>query len=123
MENLPTGMAQRRERVGELAIKNGKPFLTITDEAVVCEGMKQTVIRFADVQSFRVVKMGRQEFVTVHYKPAVEQQKLEEAKALDRSVRKLNRRLVNVQENISIAGTGMKASELCDLLNERLGRK
>ena len=100
----------------------GKPFLTITDEAIICEGMKQTVIRFADVKSFNVVKMRNQEFVAIHYKPVVERQKMDKANVLDRSVRKLNRRLVNAQENISTTGTGMKAEVLCDLLNERLGR-
>ena len=101
----------------------GRPYLTITDEAVICEGMKQTVIRFADVKSFQVVKMGEQEFVAVHYKPELEQQKMDEANILDRSVRKLNRRLVDSQENISTNGTGKKAQALCDLLNERLKRK
>lgn len=98
----------------------GKPFLTITDEAVIMEGMKQAVIRFADVKSFNVVKMGKQEFVAVHYKPGVELKKMDEANGLDRSIRKLNRQLVNAQENISTTGTGMKAQELCDLLNERM---
>ena len=101
----------------------GKPFLTITDEAVIMDGMKHAVIRFADVKSFNVVKMGRQEFVAVHYKPGVELQKMDEANALDRSIRKLNSRLVNAQENISTTGTGMKGQELCDLLSERLKRK
>jgi hypothetical protein len=101
----------------------GKPFLTITDEAVITEGMKRTIIRFADVKSFNIVKMGRQEFVAVHYKPGVEQQKLDESNVLDRSIRQLNRQLVNAQENISTTGTGMKAQELCDLLNERVKRK
>jgi hypothetical protein len=98
----------------------GKPFLTITDEAVIMEGMKHAVIRFADVESFNVVKMEKQEFVAVHYKPGVELKKMDEANALDRSIRKLNRQLVNAQENISTTGTGMKAQELCDLLNERM---
>ena len=98
----------------------GKPFLTITDEAVIMEGMKQAVIRFADVESFNVVKMGKQEFVAVHYKPGVELKKMDEANGLDRSIRKLNLQLVNAQENISTTGTGMKAQELCDLLNERM---
>ncbi|MBQ8467588.1 MAG: hypothetical protein IJ546_07850 [Prevotella sp.] len=97
----------------------GKPFLTITDEAVIMEGIKQAVILFADVESFNVVKMGRQEFVAVHYKPDVERQKLDEANTFGRSIRWLNLRLVNAQENISTTGTGMKAQELCDLLNER----
>ena len=46
----------------------GRPFLTITDKSLIIEKMKQTIVNFADVQSFRVVKMGRQEFVAVHYK-------------------------------------------------------
>ena len=101
----------------------GKPFLTITDEAVIMDGMKHAVICFADVESFNMVKMGKQEFVAVHYKPGVELKKMNEANALDRSIRKLNRQLVYAQENISTTGTGMKAQELCDLLNERLRRK
>lgn len=98
----------------------GKPFLTITDKCIVCQGVKQTVISFADVESFKVVKMGKQKFVAIRYKPGLEQQKLDEANVLDRSVRKLNHRLVNAQENISTVGTGMDAEELCNLLNERL---
>lgn len=98
----------------------GMPFLTITDECVICEGAKQTVVHFADVDSFEVVKMGSQQFVAVHYKPGVEQQKLDEAGALGRSVRKMNRRLVNAQENISTVGTGVRAEVLCELLKERL---
>ena len=39
------------------------------------------------------------------------------------SIRKLNRQIVNAQENISTTGTGMKGQELCDLLSERLKRK
>ena len=98
----------------------GKPFLTITDDRIISEGLKQTVIHFSDVESFDVVKMRKQQFVAVHYKPGVEQQKLDKADTLDRSIRNLNRRLVNAQENISTVGTGMKAEALCDLLNERL---
>ena len=98
----------------------GKPFLTITDDRIISEGVKQTVIHFSDVESFDVVKMRKQQFVAVHYKSGVEQQKLDEAGTLDRSIRNLNRRLVNAQENISTVGTGMKAEALCDLLNERL---
>lgn len=98
----------------------GKPFLTITDDGIISEGVKQMVIHFSDVEFFEVVKMRNQQFVAVHYKPGVEQQKMDEAGTLDRSIRNLNRRLVNAQENISTVGTGMKAEVLCDLLNERL---
>ncbi len=98
----------------------GRPFLTITDKAIVYEGAKQTVIRFADVESFEVVKMDKQAFVAIHYKPGVEKQKLSDSGTLSRSVRQLNLQLVNAQENISTVGTGMKAEVLCDLLNDRL---
>ncbi len=98
----------------------GKPYLTITDEAVVCDGAKQAVIHFSDVEFFDVVKMNKQAFVAIHYKPGVERQKLSESGTLSRSVRKLNLKLVNAQENISTVGTGMKAEVLCDLLNDRL---
>lgn len=99
-----------------------RPFMTITDEAIIMEGMKQSVIRFADVKSFEVVNMRNQKFVAVHYKPNVEQQKMDEAGTIGRNIRSLNRRLVNAQETITTTGTGMKAEELCDLLNERLRR-
>ncbi|MBO7138540.1 MAG: hypothetical protein J6V92_08770 [Bacteroidaceae bacterium] len=99
----------------------GKPFLTITDTCIIYLGVKQTVINFADVKSFEVVKMKDQKFVAIHYKPNVEQQKMDKASSVGRGIRSLNRRLVNAQENISTTGTGMKAEELCDLLNERLG--
>ncbi|MBQ3632034.1 MAG: hypothetical protein II949_12470 [Prevotella sp.] len=99
----------------------GKPFLTITDNCVIIEGAKQTVINFADVKSFEVVKMRNQKFVAIHYKPGIEQQKLDEANTLGRSMRELNRHLVNAQENIATVGIGMDAEELCNLLNERLG--
>lgn len=98
----------------------GKPFLTITDTSIIIQGVKPSVINFADVKSFKVVKMRNQEFVAIHYKPDVEQQKMDEAGTVGRSVRSLNRRLVNAQETISTTGTGMKAEELCDLLSERL---
>ena len=101
----------------------GKPFLTITDDTIIKEWTKQTVIRFADIKSFNVLKVGRQKFIAVHYKSGVERQKLDEVGALDRSFRKLNRRLVDAQETISTTGIGMKPQELCDLLNERLGRR
>lgn len=100
-----------------------KPFLTITDTCIISQGLKQTIINFADVKLFQVVKMGDHKFVAIHYKSDVEQQKMNEAGSVGRSIRSLNRRLVNAQENISITGTDITAEELCDLLNERLKRK
>ena len=99
----------------------GKPFMTITDEGIIIENAKQKVIRFADVESFELMEMRNQQFIAVHYKSGVEQQKLDEAGALGRSIRNLNRNLVNAQETFSTVGTDMKAEVLCELLNERLG--
>jgi len=98
----------------------GKPFLTITDDDIIIEGATQTVVHFSDVESFEVVKMNKQTFVAIHYKPGVEKQKLDESSTFSRSVRKLNLQLANAQENISTVGTNIKAETLCDLLNERL---
>lgn len=101
----------------------GKPFLTITDTCIISQGVKQTVINYADVESFEVVKMKDQKFVAIHYKPNMELKKMDDAGTVGRSVRSLNRRLVNAQETISIVGTNLNAQDLCDLLNERLKRK
>ena len=101
----------------------GKPFLMITDKCIIIETMKQTIVNFADVKSFEVLKVRQQKFIAIHYKPNVEHQKMDEAGTIGRSIRSLNRRLVNAQETISITGTGVKSEELCDLLNERLRRK
>ena len=101
----------------------GRPFLRITDKRIIIGDMKQTIVNFADVESFEVVKVGTQRFIAIHYKPDVERQKMDEAGTVGRSVRSLNRRLVNAQETISTNGTGMKSQELCDLLNERLKRQ
>ena len=35
----------------------GKPFLTITDTCITSQGVRETIINFADVKSFQVVKM------------------------------------------------------------------
>lgn len=99
-----------------------RPFMTITDEAIIMENMKQVIINLADVESFEVLKGRQQKFIAIHYKPDVELQKMDEAGTFGRSIRSLNRRLVNAQETITTTGTGMKAEELCDLLNERLRR-
>lgn len=100
-----------------------KPYLTITDTCIICQGVKQRVINFADVKSFEVVKMYDQKFVAIHYSSDVEQQKMDEAGSVDRIIRYLNRRMVKAQENISTTGTDLKAEELCYLLNERLKQK
>ena len=66
------------------------PYLTITDTScTINQGLKHAVINFADVKSFKVTKMGDQEFVTVHYRPDVEIQKIPQF-----GIRKLFKNLV-----------------------------
>ncbi len=67
--------------------------------------------------------MKDHKFVAIHYKPNMEQQKMDGAGTVGRSFRSLNRKLVNAQETISTVGTNLNAQKLCDLLNERLKRK
>lgn len=103
------------------ACLTGKPLLTITDTScTINQGIKHTVINFADVESFGVAKKSNQEFVTVHYKPAVEIQKMENAGFFSRINRKMNKRLVNAQEAFSSSGTNLRTMDLYYLLDERL---
>ena len=103
------------------ACLTGKPLLTITDTScTINQGIKHTVINFADVESFSVARMSNQEFVTVQYKPDVEIQKMGNAGFFSRINRKMNKRLVNAQEAISSSGTNLRTMDLYYLLDERL---
>ena len=105
------------------ACLTGKPRLTITDTScTINQGIKHTIINFADVESFGVARMNNQEFVTIQYKPAVEIQKMENAGFFSRINRKMNKGLVNAQEIIATTGTSMETQELYNLLNDRLRR-
>ena len=99
------------------------PYLTITDTScTIIQGDKHTVINFADVESFEVARIRNQEFVTIHYKPDVENQKIENASIHGRILREMNKGLVNAQEIIATTGTSMETQELYNLLNDRLRR-
>lgn len=99
-----------------------QPHLTINDEGISYRGMKTWHVRFADVASFEVRKLGDNNFVAINYKPVVELQKMENASILGRLLRSMNKRLINAQESISTVGINMTADELCHLLNQRLKR-
>ena len=99
-----------------------QPHLTINDEGISYRGMKTWHVRFADVASFEVRKLGDNNFVAINYKPVVELQKMENASILGRLFRSMNICLINAQESISVVDIGMKADELCDILNHRLRR-
>ena len=106
----------------DIAIQSvtGQPFMTITDKDIILHGRKQTVIKFADVESFSVVKMNKQKFIVIHYKPNVERTKMDKAGTFGRFIRSINYMLVGGQETISTIGTSMDTQELCNMLNERL---
>lgn len=99
-----------------------QPHLTINDEGISYRGMKTWHVRFADVASFEVRRLGDNNFVAINYKPDVERQKMEDAGIFDRLLRSMNKQLINAQESISVTDISMTADELCHLLNERLKR-
>lgn len=99
-----------------------QPHLTINDEELTYRGMKTWHVRFADVASFEVRRLGDNNFVAINYKPNVERQKMEDASIFDRLLRSMNKHLINAQESISVVDISMKAGELCDILNQRLRR-
>jgi len=103
-----------------------QPYMIITDKCVIVNGFKSFVVDFADVESFEIVRIAmrnsKQQFISIHYKPNVEMQKMEEASFFGRMLRKLNSRMAGAQEQLTTTGTSMKLQELLDLLNERLKR-
>ncbi|WP_155808740.1 STM3941 family protein [Xylanibacter brevis] len=103
-----------------------QPYMIITDRCVIVNGFKSFVVNFSDVESFEIVRIAmsntRQKFISIHYKPNVEMQKMEDASFFGRMLRKLNSRLSGAQEHLTTDGTSMKLQDLLDLLNERLKR-
>ena len=99
----------------------GQPFLTITEEQIVCNGgWKRYEIRFADVKSFVLLSGRQNKIIGIRYKKGVERRKMEEASLVGRLARKFNLEVSGTQESISVSGVSVKAQELCDILNSRL---
>ncbi|MBO7378175.1 MAG: hypothetical protein J6U31_00265 [Bacteroidales bacterium] len=99
----------------------GQPFLTITDDCIICNGgWKKYVIRFADVESFVLLSGRQNNIIGIHYKKGVERQKMEEASFIGRLARKFNLEVSGTQESISVSGVSIKAQDLCNILNKRL---
>ena len=98
----------------------GQAHLIINDEELTYRRFRTIHVRFADVASFEVRKLGDNNFVAINYKPVVELQKMENASIFGRLFRSMNKRLIDAQESISVVGINIKADELCHLLNERL---
>ena len=98
----------------------GRPFLTITEESVICNSLRQYVIRFADVESFVLLGGKQEKLIGIHFKKGVEREKLENASIFSFLARKYNLAVSGTQESISVTGVSIKAQELCNLLNERV---
>ena len=101
-------------------ILKNEPYLTITADRIIYQGLRPFVVNFADVESFTMVKVENQKLIAIHYKPNVESQKMDETSFVGRIIRFFNKQVIDAQDTLSAVGTNMKAQELCDLLNERL---
>ena len=100
--------------------KNKKtPFLEVTDDKVIMISLKKWEIPFSEVEEFFFTDITKQ-LIGIRYKKDVETQKLENARSIRNTVRKMNKMLVGAQEGIPTQGLSMKPQEIFDLLNQRL---
>lgn len=100
--------------------KNQKtPFLEVTDDKVIMNSVKSWEIPFSEVEEFFFTDITKQ-LIGIHYKNDAEAQKLENARGIGNTVRKMNQMLVGAQEGIPTYRLSMKPQELLDLLNQRL---
>lgn len=97
-----------------------KPFLIITKESVMMNGLKSWEIPFRDVESFFLTSSSKAQMIGIKYKADVEVQKMNDSSNLGRKVRRINDKLAGTQEAIPADGLSLKPQQLCDLLNERL---
>ena len=97
-----------------------RPFLVITDEAVRINSGKGWEIRFADVDSFFLTRIGSAKMAGITYRKEIEARKMEEAKDVGRAVRRFNTKIAGTSEAIPVNDLTMKPKEILELLNERL---
>lgn len=109
-----------------------KPYITITDEKIVVNHVDRIwEYCLADIHRFELHEYKgygprfffSEAIISVHYKPSVETQKMNEAKGMDRINRKMNNAMINAQEGIHASKLTIKPKQLCDLLNERLKQR
>ena len=96
--------------------------LTINDEELTYRRFRTIHVRFTDVASFEVRKLGDNEFVAINYKPDVEQQMMQNASIFDYLIRSMNKRLIDAPDSISVTDISMEADELCNILSKRIKR-
>ena len=97
-----------------------RPYLIITDESVRMNSGKGWEIRYADVDSFFLTKVGSSKMIGITYKKEIESRKMEEAKEVGRAVRKFNTMIAGTPEAIPAYDLTLKPKEIIELLNERL---
>lgn len=100
----------------------GQAHLTIDDEEITYRRFRTIHVRFTDVASFEVRKLGDNEFVAINYKPDVERQMMQNASIFGYLYCSMNKRLINALDSISVTDISITADELCHLLNQRLKR-
>ena len=97
----------------------GQAHLTINDEELTYRRFRTIHVRFADVASFEVRKLGDNEFIAINYKPGVERQMMQDASILGYLLRSMNKRLIDALDSISVTDISMEADELCNILSKR----
>lgn len=77
-------------------------------------------INYADVKTFRLVKIHSSKMIAVDYKTAPLIHKFDEASDLKQSIMNFNFNEIGAIENIPVHNLTMKGKEICDILNRRL---
>ncbi|MBR6131792.1 MAG: hypothetical protein IKQ20_08040 [Bacteroidales bacterium] len=95
------------------------PFLEVADDKVIMNSLKSWEIPFSEVEEFFFTDITKQ-LIGIHYKNDAEAQKLENARGIENTARKMNKMLVGAQEGIPTYRLSMKPQELLDLLSQRL---
>ena len=98
-----------------------KPYLVITDKAVVMNGGgKDFEIPFADVDTFLMTGVFGNKMIGIRYTKEAEAKQTAEASSAGRAVRKFNKFVSGVPGAILASGLSIRPRVLLELLNERL---
>ena len=80
------------------------------------------IIKFADVNGFRLVKCNSTKFIAIDYKNAPMMQKFDESSGFMQKLMSLNFQVTGAVHNIYADNLTMKGKDICEILNERLER-
>ena len=99
----------------------GKPYLVITDKAVVMNsGAKSYEIPFADVDKFLITDTFGNKMIGIRYTKEAEAKQIAEASAAGRGIRKVNNFIAGVPGALPASGLSIRPGVILELLNERL---